>query len=79
MADWTRTERGSAKYRAARSDAQKRANETGFDHGVERNDVFKTFRVFMLPQKQNRCGHELLCEVVSCEDLKRCQKGHGPS
>jgi hypothetical protein len=23
-------------------------------------------------------GHELTCEVVSCESLDRCQPGHGP-
>ena len=23
-------------------------------------------------------GHEATCEVVSCEDLDRCQVGHGP-
>lgn len=76
--DWTQTPEGIAKYKAARADAQKRANETGFDVGLERNDIFKMFNVFGLPQKANRYGHELRCEVVSCEILDKCQKGHGP-
>ncbi len=66
------------KYRTARAEAQKKANETGFDYGLERNDLFKEYRVFMLTQKQNRFGHELRCEVVSCENMGKCQKGHGP-
>ena len=64
------------KYREARDEAQKQADATGFDHGIERNAF--GFRVFMLPQRQNRYGHELRCEVVSCMRLERCQKGHGP-
>lgn len=75
---WAYTEAGTANYRAARAEAQKRADETGFDYGIERNDLFKEFRVFMLPQKSNRTGHELRCEVVSCADLSKCQRGHGP-
>jgi hypothetical protein len=76
--DWTRTPAGSAKYHAARTEAQHKANETGYDYGIERNDLFKTFHVFMLPRVENRYGHELRAEVVSCEDLARCQPGHGP-
>jgi hypothetical protein len=63
-------------YRAARAEAQSKANATGYDHGIERNAI--GWSVFMLPQKQNRYGHELRCEVVSCEHLDRRQKGHGP-
>ncbi len=66
--DWTQTDDGFAKYKAAREDAQKKANET---------DLFKSFHVFMLPKRVNRCGHELRCEVVSCEILEKCQPGHG--
>lgn len=66
------------KYLAARADAQAKANELGFDHGIERNDLFKSFRVFMLPRRENRYGHELRCETVQCEKLDRCQPGHGP-
>jgi len=75
---WLETDEGQARYRAARAEAQKRANETGFDIGLERNDLFKTFSTFMLPRRENRTGHELRCEVVSCENLDRCQPGHGP-
>jgi len=75
---WRNTAEGDTKYRAARAKAQQSANETGYDYGLEANDVFREFSVFMLPQKQNRCGHELRCEVVSSERLERCQPGHGP-
>jgi hypothetical protein len=78
VADWTLTPEGDAKYRAARAQAQQRANELGFDHGLERNDLFKTFHIFVLPRRENRFGHELRCEVVSPENLAKCQPGHGP-
>lgn len=76
--DWTETEQGRAAHTAARGQAQNLANELGYDHGIERNDLFKSFHVFMLPMRKNRRGHELSCEVVSCENLDRCQPGHGP-
>jgi hypothetical protein len=76
--NWWETASGTEKYRAARRDAQTRADQTGYDHGIERNDLFKNFRVFMLPRRENRHGHELRCEVVMCSDLARCQPGHGP-
>jgi len=66
-------------YKQARASAQAKANETGYDHGLELNTVFKTWNVFMLPCKRNRYGHELRCEVVSCEHLNRCKPGHGPT
>jgi len=78
LTQWTETPAALEKYRTARADAQKRANETGYDYGIERNDLFKSFHVFMLPQRKNRYGHELACEVVSCEKLDHCQPGHGP-
>jgi hypothetical protein len=65
-------------YKEARAQAQAKANSLGFDFGLEFNSIFRTYNVFMLPQKRNRTGHELRCEVVSCEDLSKCQKGHGP-
>jgi hypothetical protein len=77
-AAWRDTIEASEKYRAAKTEAQKRANENGFDYGLEACDLFKEFRIFMLPQKKNRSGHELQCEVVLCENLDTCQKGHGP-
>jgi hypothetical protein len=62
-------------YKTVRAEAQKKADETGFDYGVEK-DAFG-FHHFMLPQKQNRFGHELRCEVVSAMNPEKCQKGHG--
>lgn len=63
-------------YKEVRAEAQAKANATGFDFGIEK-DAFG-FHSLMLPQKQNRYGHELRCEVVTCEDLSKVQKGHGP-
>jgi len=68
----------SDQYAQARSEAQAAADRTGFDYGIEHNALFKDYRVFMLPQKTNRRGHELRCEVVSCSDLAGCRPGHGP-
>lgn len=75
---WRNTPAGTAAYRAVRAEAQAAANADGYDRGIEANDLFRTFRSFMLPQKTNRCGHELRCEVVSCERLDACKPGHGP-
>jgi hypothetical protein len=76
---WRFSAEGQRAYIACRAEAQIAANADGFDRGLEANDVFKTFRHFMLPRRENRCGHELQCEVVSCENLERCQTGHGPA
>lgn len=75
---WANTPEGLEKYRQTRAALQKQANETGFDYGLERNDIFKEFTTFLMPSKGNRYGHYLRCEVVSCEILEKCQKGHGP-
>jgi len=75
---WRYTEKARETYTAAKLVAQARANETGFDHGIEWNDVFKACSVRMLPSKQHRSGSELRCEVVMCSDISKCQKGHGP-
>lgn len=63
-------------YQTARAEAQAKANATGFDYGVSKNAFGYT--VFMLPQKRNRSGYELTCEVVHCEELAKCKPGHGP-
>lgn len=76
-ADWTRTPEGDAKYRSARDEAQRRADASGCDVGIERNDLLREFRVFGLPRRENRCGHELRCEVVHCSDPDKAQPGHG--
>ena len=65
-------------YKNARAEAQAKANATGYDHGIERNKIFKSFTVFMRPKRENRIGHELRCEIVSPEDLTMCKPGHGP-
>jgi hypothetical protein len=75
---WRSTPEGTAKYRQARADAQRKANETGFDYGVEANDIFKSFNVMMLPRAENRSGYELRVEVVHPERLGGAQPGHGP-
>jgi len=75
---WRETPEGDAKYRTARAEAQRLADADGYDRGIEANDLMKEWRVFMLPQKRNRYGHELRCEVVSCTDLSKCKPGHGP-
>ena len=75
---WTATAEGMARYREARAIAQKNANELGFDYGLECNDLFKTFTTYMLPDRKNRRGFELRCEVVSPENLDKCKPGHGP-
>lgn len=61
---WRNSPAGLASYRTARAEAQRKANELGFDHGLEANDLFRTWHVFLLPEPKNRCGYELRCEVV---------------
>ncbi len=63
-------------YDEAKAHARAQANALGFDYGIER-DAFG-YRAFMLPRRENRRGHELRCEVVSCDDITRAQAGHGP-
>lgn len=67
-----------AQYKAARDAAQTLADRDGFDRGLEWNAVIGEWHTFILPQRDNRCGFELRCEVVSCSDLARCRPGHGP-
>ena len=74
---WRDTPTGLEDYRTAREGAQRLANAMGFDYGLEANDMFKIFSVRALPRRENRYGDELRCEVVSCENLERCQVGHG--
>lgn len=64
--DWRETPAGREKYKAAREDAQKRADEMNMDVGIEANHHFGgSYRVFLLPLPQHRQGHELRCEVVT--------------
>lgn len=65
------------EYKDAREIAQKKANDSGMDFGLEFNSIFKTYNSFMLPRKENRTGHELRCEVVSPENIDKTEKGHG--
>lgn len=77
-AAWRNTSAGMAAYAEARREAQAKADATGHDHGIEPNDLFKSWHVFMLPMAQNRCGHELRCEVVHPTRLDKTMIGHGP-
>jgi hypothetical protein len=63
-------------YTLARQEAQRLADKTGFDYGVE--SLGGSYRFFRLPKRKFRQGYELRCEVVSCTDLLRCAPGHGP-
>jgi hypothetical protein len=65
-------------YTEAAEYARGLANLSGFDHGIEADRLNGGFRVFILPRAQSRCGHELRCEVVSADNLAKCQPGHGP-
>jgi hypothetical protein len=63
-------------YSRVRTVAQRLADETGRDYGLERLD--SGFRCFALPARHNRAGFELACEVVMPAVLARTHKGHGP-
>jgi len=68
-------------YEEARAHAQRAANADGMDRGLEvlrLKGLPDNYHVFLLPERRNRCGHELRCEVVSCETLAKCVPGHGP-
>lgn len=58
-------------WREARDYAERRVKETRIPHGIEKasGGLFTpgSFRVFMLPRKANRTGHELRCEAVEPE------------
>lgn len=55
----------SRSYAECRAWAQKQANETGADFGIERCGDGWAFR--RLPLALNRYGHDLACEVVRPE------------
>lgn len=63
-------------YQEASQAAQKAADTTGFDHGVEK--IGSEYRFWILPPKGRRFGFELKCEVRYCSDLNKCRPGHGP-
>jgi hypothetical protein len=75
---------GSFKeYDEARAVAQREADADGMDRGLERMPDYTgrgghVYRVFLLPGRHERCGHELRCEVVMCSDLRKCRPWHGP-
>jgi len=52
-------------YEAAYREAVLKARQLQMDVGIELNKLFGTYHVFLLPTPQNRCGHELRCEVVT--------------
>lgn len=51
-------------YTAALAHAQALADRTGYDVGLERNEIFGTYEYRVLPRTENRRGFELRCEVV---------------
>ena len=75
-AKWSDSDAGLAAYIEARVEAQTSANADGFDRGVEANELFRHFRIFMLPRRENRWLFELRYEVVSTE-RQNAQSGHG--
>jgi hypothetical protein len=60
-----------ASWNEAREYAEARVRETRQAHGLEkwRSPLTpgKRFRVFMLPRRENRYGHELTCESYEPE------------
>jgi hypothetical protein len=48
--DWTTTPEGTRKYRAARERAHAQADSLGLDVGIERVDMTREFRTFLLPR-----------------------------
>lgn len=50
-------------YEDAYEQARQRADRTGRDVGIMKN-AFGGYSVFVLPNPENRRGHELRCEVV---------------
>lgn len=75
---WRNTPEFVSKYKLVRAEAQGLCNADGFDRGIEPDDLYKTWRHFLLPEKHDRYGHEVTCEVVSCMHIDKCQPGHGP-
>jgi len=55
----------ATSYASTRGAAQALADELHADVGLERvGGLGQTFRLFLLPRREYRCGHELRCEVV---------------
>lgn len=54
-------------YTKAHTYATELATACSRDVGIEKGEEFgrTVFRTFLLPNKENRCGHELHCEVVT--------------
>ncbi len=74
---WRASPLGELRYHTAKVEAQAKADETGADHGLEFNDLFQEVRVWRLPARRFRTGHELRCEAVSCSHWERMLSGHG--
>lgn len=65
-------------YEEARTQAQARADETGYDQQLLQGGLSGEWFFRGLPAQHHRTGHELFAEVVMCSVLSRCQPGHGP-
>lgn len=51
-------------WHEARAYAEAQARKVGVAYGIEKPTRYQKWTVKMLPQKQNRYGWELRCEVV---------------
>lgn len=58
------------EYKAAKDFAIGKVREMRIAYGIEKNKLFNTWSVFMLPKKENRYGFELRCEALEPEDYK---------
>jgi hypothetical protein len=72
-----RNKMNNYNYNEVKQFAQSKADETGFDYGIEKLNKF--YSVFMLPAKKFRFGRDSRCEVVYCTKLEKCAPGHGPN
>jgi hypothetical protein len=63
-------------YAAVRALAQKHANETGCDYGLEK--IGGHYRIFMLPQRRFRFGHERGLRSSHVRDAGEVQAGPRP-
>lgn len=54
-------------WKNAHAHAAELATACERDVGIEKGKEFgrTVFKTFLLPNKENRCGHELRCEVVT--------------
>lgn len=64
-------------YNEVKKFAQSKADETGYDYGIEK--LVNFYSVFMMSSIEFRAGREVRCEIVHCSKLENCAPGHGPN